>query len=54
MAVSEYGGGEQVLLQKSFVCNVRTWVNFGSDPPPDLGLSTTLEERADNRFCILT
>jgi hypothetical protein len=29
-----------------------TWFNSESDPPPDLQLSTTLEERADNLLCI--
>ena len=49
MAVSEYDTDEQVLPLPRFVYNVRTWFNSESDPPPDLELSTTPEERADNR-----
>src|SRR5260370_40844868 len=35
------------------VCIVRTWLISESDLPPDPTLSTTPEERADNRVCIL-
>jgi hypothetical protein len=53
VAELECDTGEPVLLLKSFVCNVRTWVNFGSAPPLDPTLSKVPEEPADNRIYIL-
>jgi hypothetical protein len=41
---------EQALLLLWFVGIDRTWLNSESDSPPDPRLSTTPEERADNRF----
>jgi CheY-like chemotaxis protein len=46
VAVSEYDTDEQVLPPSWFVYNVRTWLSSGSDPQPDLELSTAMTAQA--------